>query len=250
MTKKSGLGDNWYVDAFDLSGDVGAVNRISGGPQLLEVTAINKNAYERIGGLRIGGMEYANFFNPSAGQAHAALKTLPTTDSIASYFRGTNQGDPAASCIGKRIDYAWERGADGSLSGANNAESNGFGLEWGEQLTSGRDVLAVAGSGTGLDYGAGVGTTNFGLQSYMHVFAFTGTSATVNIQSSTDNGSGDAYATITGGSFAAVSAVGSQRIQTGRTAAVERWLRYNVTGTFSNFDFALVVVRNDVSVVF
>ena len=39
MAKQTGLGDNCYVSGYDLSGDVGSLGRVGGGPALLEVTA-------------------------------------------------------------------------------------------------------------------------------------------------------------------------------------------------------------------
>lgn len=250
MAKQSGLGDLLFVDGYNLSGDIGSVEDIGGGPDPLEVTPINKSAMERIGGLRGGRINFMAYFNPSANQAHDRLSNLPTTDVIASYFRGGVVGNQAASLVAKQIDYKGSRGDDGSFTFGVDCQSNSYGLEWGEQLTAGVATFGAASAGTSLDYGAGVGTTNFGLQAWLHCFAFTGTSATVTIQSSTDDGGGDAFASVTGGAFTAMTAVGSQRIETGRTAAVERYLRVNVTGTFSLFWFAVQVTRNLTAVTF
>jgi hypothetical protein len=244
MGKTSGLGDLLFVDGYNLAGDIGSLGEISGGTEPLTVTGIDKSAMERLGGLRDGKMEFAAYFNPSAGQAHPRFAALPTTDVIASYFRGSVIGNAAASMVAKQLNYDGTRGDDGSFTFKVNAAANGYGLEWGEQLTGGIDTLTGAGNIASLDYGATIATTNLGLQAWLHVFAFTGTSATVNIQSSTDDGGGDAFATITGASFAAASAIGSQRIATGATAAVERYVRVNVSGTFSALDFAVQVTRN------
>jgi hypothetical protein len=85
------------------------------------------------------------------------------------------------------------------------------------------------------------------------VFAFAGTSATVAIQHSDDGdpgGAGDAYANVTNGEFNAASGVGSQRLQTDRDESVKQFLRVNVTGTFSDFHFAVAVTRNLEEVLF
>lgn len=250
MSKVSGLAQNLYVGGYNLSGDVGSVDNASGPQDALDVTGIDKSAHERIGGRRDGVLEWTSFFNAAASRAHPVLSVLPTTDVIASWFLGTTLGDPAASIVGKQINYDPSRADDGALTVGISVNGNAYGLEWGRQLTAGIATYGGASTGSSLDYGAAIGTTNFGLQAYLHTFAFTGTSATVAIQSSTDNGGGDAFAAITGATFTAVTAIGSERIQTGATAAVERYLRISVTGTFSLFWFAVSVVRNETAVVF
>lgn len=250
MSKQSGLGDNLYLDGFDLSGDTGAVDSIACPRGVLDSTGIDKFANERIYGLADGLIEFTSFFNPATDQAHDALSTLPTVDRIASYFKGQVIGNTAASMIGKQIGYDATRADDGAYTFKINNPANAYALEWGEQLTAGKSTQTGAGALTSFDYGAAIGTTNFGLQAYLHVFSFTGTSITVAIQSSTDNGAGDAFANVTGAVFTAASARTFERIQTGRTQAVERYLRINTTGTFSNCVFAVQVVRNLVSTPF
>jgi len=198
MAKSTGLGDNLYIDGIDLSGDVGSLSEIAGGNSPLTVTGINKSAPERLGGQRDGRINFNAWFNDAAGAAHPTLKTLPTTDRIVTYFRGTVLGNEAASMTAKQIGYDGTRGDDGSLEFTVEAQANGFGLEWGRNL--GFALQGSAGAGTGVDHGA---STAFGLQAYLHLFAFTGTSITVTIQESSDNAVGDPYANVTGGAFAA-----------------------------------------------
>src|ERR1700742_1168645 len=104
MTKQSGLGDNFWIDGFDLSGDIGSLSNIHGGlAGTLEVTGIKKSAFERLGGLRDGGIEFSSWFNKAAGAAHPALATLPTGQRIATYCRGTSIGSPAACTLSRQI---------------------------------------------------------------------------------------------------------------------------------------------------
>lgn len=248
MAKESGLGDGLWVGTYDLSGDVGSLSRIASPRGVTDLTGINGYAFERKYTHKDGGIDFNTWYNPA--NAHLALRELPRTDVLVTYRHGSTIGNMAASMIGKQINYDGSRNMDGSFPLTVNAVANGFGLEWGEQLTAGVRTDSGATNGSSLDYGAGVGTTNFGLQAYLHVFAFTGTSATISIQSSTDNGAGDAFANVTGAVFTTVTAATFERIQTGRTAAVERYLRVATTGTFSNLQFAVVVVRNSESVVF
>jgi hypothetical protein len=247
MAKQSGLGDNLYVAEFDLSGDIGVIDTISGGPNPLEVTGINKSGKERLGGVRDGTMEFTAFFNDAAGAEHGALSPRPTGNRQVSYFRGTALGGSAASMIAKQIGYDPTRGEDGSLTEKVQALATDFGLQWGTQLTAGKRTDGGATNGTGVDFGA---SSAFGLQAFLHVFAFTGTSVTVKLQDSNDNGGGDPYADVVGGSFSAVAAPTDQRIATAGNLTVKRWLRVVTTGTFSNAVFAVVAVRNETAVVF
>lgn len=246
MAKQSGLGDNLYISGYNLSGDVGAVDTIAAKRALLDVTGINKSAHERVGGLRDGEISFTSFFNDAASQEHAALKGLPTTDVIVQYFRGTTLGNPAAGLIGKQVNYDWTRGQDGSLTGKVQVLGNGYALDWGKSLTAGVRTDTTGTNGTGVDFGTG--STTFGLAAYLNVVAFTGTSVTVTIQESSDNGGGDAFAAVTGGAFTAASAIGAQRIETSLTQTVERYLRAATTGTFSNAQFAVCVTRYDTAV--
>jgi hypothetical protein len=242
VAKQGGLSDNFYVAEFDLSGDVGSISNVSGGPAALDVTPVNKSGHERLGGVRTGMMEWSTFFNDATGQAHDALSSLLRTDRVVSYFRGTTLGNPAASQVAKQVTYDPQRANDGGLVFGVQALANGYGVQWGRQATAGVRTDTGATNGSPIDDGAG---SSFGLQAFLHVFAFTGTDATVKLQESSDN-SGDTYADVTGGGFTQVTGVTSERIATADDLAVERYLRVITTtsGGFSDMDFAVVVVRN------
>lgn len=247
MAKQTGLGDNLYVSGYDLSGDIGALKRIGGGPAALAKTGINKSAYERLGGQRDGSMEYTAFFNKATDQAHSRFSALPSADQIATYCRGTTLGNASAAMVCKQLNYDGERDNEGDLVFEIEARANGYGIEWGRLLTAGKRTDGSAGTGTGVDFAA---STSFGLQAYLHVFAFTGTSVTVKLQESSDDAASDAYADVTGGAFTAATGVTSQRIATANDLTVERYLRVVTTGTFSNAVFSVTVVKNETAVVF
>jgi hypothetical protein len=245
MAKETGLGDNFYVGSFDLSGDTQAVDTISSAQSPLDKTGINRLGFERITGLRSGNVSWKSHFNPSVGFEHDALSALPTTDVIASYFhKPAAVGNPSASLVAKQIDYKGSRDSKGDLIFSVDAQSNRYATEWGIGLTPGILIQGSAGAGTAVNDVAA--TTNFGLQAYLHVFAFTGTSASIVIQASSDNGAGDAYTTVTGATFTSVTAPTSERIQTANNVAVEKWLRVLTTGTFTVLQFAINCNRNNV----
>ena len=243
MTKQSGLGDNFYIGGYNISGDVGSLGSISCPLSPLEDTGIDKLAMERLGGLRSGHIEFSAFFNTSAGQEHAALKTLPTASTIATYFRGTTVGDPAFALQGKQLNYDPVRGADGSLVENVTVESDQYGGEWGIMLTAGvRSLSGTSGSGTSVDTGASL---SFGAQMYVQVFSFTGTDAEIRFQDSADDSS---FGTVGSLNPTITTAPYTTRVATSNTATIRRYIRVTVpTGTFTQLSFAVMVIKNEIA---
>lgn len=251
MAKSSGLGQRLLIGGVNLSGDIGTIGRIGGGPTPLDVTGIDVSAYERIGGIRDGGIDFTAFFNVDTARAHPTLSTLPTADRIVTVLTsGTTVATPAASCVAKQINYDGTRAQDGAFTFTVQALSNGYGVEWGDTYTAGIRTDTAATNGTAVDAGA---SSAFGLQAYLQVLSVTGTSVTVKLQESSDNGSGDAFADVVGGAFTAVTPAGAptaQRIATATNLTVERYVRVVTTGTFSNAQFVVQVVRNSAAPTF
>jgi hypothetical protein len=246
VAKTSGLGDNLYIAGFDASGDIQQLQQIGGGPALLDVTGINKSAYERIGGLRDGRMEITTYFNHvQAGTGtHEKLSTLPRTDVILTYCRGTVLGNPAASLVGKQVNYDPTRGNDGMLTFSVSAQANAYGIEWGQQLTAGIRTDTAATNGTAIDTTA---SASFGAQAYLQAFSFVGTDVTVKLQDSADNVS---FADIAGMAFTQITAApASQRIAISNTATVRRYVRAvtTTTGGFTSLAFAVNFVKNSIA---
>jgi len=256
MAKTSGLGMRLAVDGYDIAGDVQSFNA-HGGPAVWDATGIDKYAYERQGGRRDGGLDAVTFLNPGAlvvatplvdTGSHYALRSRPVTDRILTAWM--TQSTDAVSLVAKQGNYDPTEAADGSVTIAVGAMANGYGLEWGDQLTAGKVSSSGAGAKASVDFTAG---TNFGAQAWLQVFSFTGTDATIAVQSSSDNGGGDAFADVTGLVFDSVTtSPQAQRKETSRTLAIERYLRVNVTttGGFSALSFLVVVNKNLTSTLF
>jgi hypothetical protein len=248
--KTTGLGDRLFVGGYNLSGDIGAIDSISAPRGVLDDTGIDKLAMERLLSTKDGEISFTAFYNVDTDQAHPVLSALPTTDVGVLYCRGAVLGNRAAALIGKQIGYDPTRGSDGSFTFKVQALANGYGLEWGKQLTAGPQTDTTGSNGTGVDF-AGGGSLAFGLQAYLQVIALTGTNVVVKLQESSDNGVGDAWADVTGGAFtSATSAPQTQRLQTARGQTVERYLRVVTSGTFTSATFAVMVSRNPVAVSF
>lgn len=246
MAKTSGLGDALYIAGFNASGDIGSLGNIGGGPAVLVVTGIDKSAFERIGGVRDGRIEYTAFFNhiPVTGGTHDKLAALPTSDQIMTYCRGTTLGDPAACLVGKQTNYDPTRGDDGSFTFAVSEPGNGYGLEWGVQLTAGIRTDTAATNGSSVDTTA---SADFGGQAYLQVFSFTGTDATVKIQDSADNVS---FSDVASFAFTQITAAPtSERIATANTDTIRRYVRAVTvtTGGFSSLAFSVVINKNEIA---
>jgi hypothetical protein len=237
--KTSGLGDNAYVGGYNISGDVQLLSKIGGGPALLNLTDITQSAYQRVGGLLSGELNFTVFHDVQTGQEHAVLSPLPRASAIVTYAHQPGTiGSDAASILAKQIGYDPQRAADGMLTIAVASQnSDGYPLEWGNLITAGVRTDTTATNGTALD---GAASTSFGLSAYLHVFGVTGTSVTVKLQDSADNST---FADITGAAFAASTGRDYQRLETGATATVRRYVRAVTTGTFTNAQFVVNFVR-------
>ena len=213
MAKRSGLGMEFYVGGFDLSGDTAALDTIAGPRTTFDVTAINKSAMERLHGLGNGQIDWTTFFNDASGQEHLALRGLVRIDINILALVGTTVGDPAAFLVAKQIDYPGSRGADGSFTLAPASLANAVPLEWGTLLLP---KTTVSGAGNSAREAGAASST--GLSAVIHCTAFDGTDYTATIQESSDNGGADAYATLK--AFAQITAVNtSERVTV--TGAIE-----------------------------
>lgn len=239
MAKQSGIGSNLYVAEYDISGDIGAISSIDTSRALLDVSDITESGFERIVGRRDGEIAFNSFWNTAAGRAHPALSALPTTDRIVSVYIGSTVGSAAASLVAKQIDYAPSFGEDGSLVASTSALANGYGLEWGEMLTTGKQTFASGTqSGTSIDLGSV--STLFGAAGYLHVFSVGSGTPTVTIQDSANDAD---FLAITGMAFTASPAATSERKQGAIDATVRRYVRIQVTGTYTALVCAVNFVR-------
>jgi hypothetical protein len=239
MAKQGGMGDRFYMDGYDISGDMNSIARIGGGPAPWEVTDITKSGVARIGLLRDGAMDFTTYFDDAADQSFSFLQDLVTDDHNLTYMHGAAVGVHAASIVAKQVNFDPTRDQDGSLLFSVNAQANGFGVEWGEALTAGLASHSGAASGSSIDYGAA--STAFGWAAYIHVATFTGTSMDINIQDSADNSS---FTTLTGGTFSGITGGRRYTRLAGAVGStVRRYVRVNTSGTFSAATFAVNFVR-------
>lgn len=245
MTKQSGIGMNAYVGGYDLSGDIGAIDRIGGTVGLLDVTPINASAHVRLQGLRDGQVDFTTFFDNAAGASHPALDGLPTADVHGMVMVPTLAvGGAAVAIVAKQVGYDPTRANDGGLTLKVSLQGNAYGLEWGTALTAGLRTDTSATNGSSWDSAA---SASFGAQAYLQVTAFSGTDVTVKIQDSADNVT---FADVTSLAFAQTTAAHTtQRISIGNTATVRRYVRAVTvtTGGFSSATFAVMINKNGIA---
>jgi len=238
MAKSNALGAQLYMDQYDLSNDTNSLGNITKSIALFDMTGIDKSAVERLAGQRDASIKWVSFLNKT--NAHTALSPLPTADRQFTFLHSTSLGAPAASMIGKQVNYDPTRDNTGKITIEIDAEANAYWLDWGVSLTAGKRTDTTATNGSSVD--RTTTSSAFGAQFYVHLFALTGTNVVFTVQDSADNSS---FTAITGGAFTSMTAVGGQRIQTGRTQTIRRYLRVATSGTFSNAVFALQATIND-----
>ena len=248
MTKQSGVGSALWFGSADISGDVGAVTSLEHSRGEFSTTGIDKSAEERILLRHDGSMAFNSFWNVSAGQAHLTLSALPRTDVQVTCAIGAASGAVgqwAASMIAKQSNYAPAFGDDGSLVATINAMANGTPLEWGELLTTGKQTFASGSvNGTSIDVDTvytGTTSTAFGCAAYLHVFSLGSGTPTLTIKDSANNSAFNALSPTS--LVFAPTVAGVERQTTGLTATVRRYVRVEVTGTYTNLVCALSFVR-------
>lgn len=243
MSKQSGLGARFLTGGNNISGDVNAIDTVSGSVGLLDGTDITQSAKARIYGARDGSMAFTVFMDNAL--AHPVLAALPRGDTQLMAMLPTLAIGGATACLNaKQVNYDPTRGADGSLLLKVTGQGNSFGLEWAVALTAGLRTDTATTNGTSLDNAA---SSSFGAQAYLQVTAFSGTDVTVKIQDSADNST---FADVTGLTFTQVTAApASQRLATSNSATVRRYLRAVTitTGGFTSVTFAVAVNRNPVA---
>jgi hypothetical protein len=152
--KQSGLGARFIVGGFDLSGDISALDSISGTTNLLDVTDITQSAHSRVPGLRDGMMGFTSFWN--SANSVPVLDALPAGDVLMQFLAPPlSIGSPSACLQAKQVNYDPTRASDGGLTMKTEGQGDGYGLEWGVQLAAGLRTDTGDTNGSSLDGGSG-----------------------------------------------------------------------------------------------
>jgi hypothetical protein len=238
MAKQTGLTDNFYIDGHDLSGDVSAVDTISGKKATLDTPVIDKAAMVRLAGHGDGEISFSTWFDDGTNLEHTALSVLPTTDVLVLYTRGVAADSPAAGLVAKQINYDGSKGSDKALSLSVQCLGQGTPLEWGVLLTDGLITHSSAASTSDKDDGA---SSSSGLAAYIQMVDINSGSPTVKIEDSTN---GSSWADLV--SFSAIADGAEPKAERVTVSGnINRYLRITSTGTFSNAKFILAYRRGE-----
>jgi hypothetical protein len=282
MAKTGGLGDNFYIGGYDLSGGVNSVDQISGGPNLQDATTINQSAHSRLGLARIAAMAFTTFMdNPAVWSGATAYVTGNQVsyqgDTYQCLVNNTNVPPPTNATDWLVLGGAEHYGLKGlprtdtvgtylrsTILGAPAASMNAKQVNYDWTRGNAGELTAkvnLVPNSFGLEWGkqltAGQRTdttattgaffddgagTAFGGQAYFQLIAFTGTSVTIDIQSATT--SGGVYSTTGLTSQAFTAAPNSQRVAVANNTTINEFLKVVTTGTFTNAVFVVHFVRN------
>lgn len=243
MAVRTGIGWKLYIQGYDISGDVGALDTIAMTVNTQDITSLNDGSMARLALLKDAQISFTVFFNDATGAQFDALSTLPTTDVLVLLCAGTTRGDPVFAMTAKQTNYDWRRSADGSLVGTVNLiGAAAFPLEVGKLLTSGGQIThASASDETGIDHGA---QTTSGAVGFLQHFAADSGTVEYDIEDSSDSTNG---VDGTWANLLAFTDVGTPYSPTAERVAVngtvERWTRASTNGTFTNADFAMGLRR-------
>lgn len=231
MAKTSGLGQRFFFNGFNISGDVGSVD-VSMTRNLLDGTAINVSAHERILGLASGNIKWTSFFNKAAAAAHLALSPLTTTDIEVQYLTGIVAGDPAIIMTGKQVNYDGSRTADGgfTLSVEVQASAQSPGMEWGRTVTPG-PVTHASDAENGATWDAGAASGQGGMAQLQAISCDAGT-PTYILQDDTAANMATAATYISFGAIAFGDHPATVRKE--ETDNCNRYRRVITTGVFTN----------------
>lgn len=232
MAKGGGLGQQFYIGGYDISGDVASIQTASSTRGVLDKTGINSSAIERVLTHGSGEITFQTHFNDATGQEHDALSGLPTGQTDVMWLTSSSRGDEAAFLQCKQVGYDWDRGTDGNLLGTVQCLGDAAPLEWGVMVTAGTDTHASATSSSSVDENGATGDSSNGARGYIQVMSIDSGTPTFILEDSSND---SVWATLI--SFGADTARSSDRLTV--TGAVGRYVRATTTGTFTNATFAM-----------
>lgn len=225
-TKTAALEDGLYVSGYDLSGDVGAIDKMTATIGEMNATGLNMKARERLQLLGDGELSFRYYFTgdtSDSGSVHAHKRLRSMSGArLATYFNGTVADNLAIGVEGRQFTHDLNRADSGALLGAVSIKPDaGTPLLVGRALVRDSTQTGVA-SGVVLDLGASHGI--LGMVAHIQVTAFTGTNATMLLQG--DDNSGMSTPT-TYGTFTTITGRTSQALAV--ASAPERYIRWRIS---------------------
>jgi hypothetical protein len=228
-----------YLDEFDISGRSFTAN-IAGSQDPAETTGM-------------GGTTDRTYISGITGPVTAAISSFfysgsgDVEDILTDYYEGNETGLLTICQRGVVDDAACYHLRDANCKGlevvSRLAAAVAMNSEWEADDGCDRMLVVYEASPTGSENGSGVdflgaGPAGSGV-AVLHCTSVTGSGTIdVKLQESSDNGSGDAWADISGAAFTQVAAIGSERITW--SGATEQYVRAVIT--ISGFSAATIFV--------
>lgn len=134
MAKESGLGMSITIDdnagaGQDLSNDIQSCE-VAVPRGVLDVTGVDKYAYERLLGLADGSATFNAIFNDAANKSHAVFKTIPGSTAASRTVVLVHSAQTLTMEL-LLTDYPLSRGDDGKLTSAvPGVLANGVAPAW------------------------------------------------------------------------------------------------------------------------
>jgi hypothetical protein len=226
VAKLSAARTRCYLDEFDISGSINSVDLG------LKQVIIPVPCFGDIGPKKIVGNYDHNFkftgfgdFVNDAFDEQVAVNFRTDEDHYLSTVFGTTEGSIGYDDLVRTMDEV----RSGQVDGAQLLNLGGEGSGGRARATLLRVGSVTAGNGTGRN--TGISTSPAVFRVIFRLLSFTGTSITMKLQGSSDDGAGDAYADIAGLTSGALTAPGVVVVTT--TATLEAWKRVVCSGTFS-----------------
>jgi hypothetical protein len=154
MTKASALSSRMILDGVDITGDVGAVGSIEKSRNQWDITNLSDDGVARMPTIEDGKIDFTGFWDRTTDAIFDQLSAMTVANRMATVCVGGSRGDEAAVLIAKQGSLTFDRSTDSSLAVSCGLVANGYGVEWGQQLTAGSALMASAGNGTAVDLGA------------------------------------------------------------------------------------------------
>jgi len=222
----------FLIDEFDLSAFFNSAD-VALTAETAETTTFGDGSKKYIAGLRDATVSLAGLFDGSANAVDEVLQAALGAAAIISVC-------PAGvSAIGNRAEMA---DALATSYGVSATVADAVQVSAEAQVTGGvlqgvvlADLSARTGAGQTAALDNAASTAN-GAKAFLHLTAFSGTDITIKVQDSADN---LAWADLI--TFTLASGVTSESVSASGT--VDRYLRVDISGTFSSATFAVTVAR-------
>lgn len=236
MAKVANTATRTYFDEFDLSGELNSFG-IDFEQEVTKSEGFSDTGPRRVIGNYDHSGSFLGMFEPTSG-AYDDNIFAAIGDSSDHYMAVAPGANAEGSIVYERtvrVSDEPRSAQTGGLVLLNFDDEGAAGHVRG--IILGNSTETGAGTSTGINQGATTTTAEY--QVVFRLITFTGTDITIKVQQSSDDGSGDAYADVSGLTSGSLAAAGVVRVST--TASTEAWKRLDFS-TSGGFSSAVILV--------